>query len=83
MSAGLGRQRGNVGAGRGLSVLLDLGHRKNQQLGAHGGASSTASDVIRTPTGLELRVATSDLPALLRWVPSLQRLIDALEADRR
>jgi uncharacterized membrane protein len=33
--------------------------------------------------GLELRVATSDLPALLRWVPSLQRLIDALEADRR
>ncbi|HZJ04715.1 MAG TPA: hypothetical protein VFD59_04490 [Nocardioidaceae bacterium] len=33
--------------------------------------------------GLELRVATSDLPALLRWVPSLQRQIDALEADRR
>lgn len=28
--------------------------------------------------GLEIRVATKDLPTLLRWVPSLQRLIDAL-----
>lgn len=29
--------------------------------------------------GYEVRVANADLPALLRWAPSLQKLIDALD----
>lgn len=34
-------------------------------------------------TGLEIRVATADLPALLRWVPSLQQLMDAVTVEPR
>jgi hypothetical protein len=32
----------------------------------------------RTVVGFEIRVDWDDLPTMLRWVPSLQRLIDAV-----